>query len=77
MKNDDEEIQHSWCRFWYLRGDNEVRSMWEGIHIPSRPDDRTNLFELDQLFTIPCLILLGDAGLGKSTIIDEYQRKKY
>ncbi|GAA3411240.1 NACHT domain-containing protein [Paenibacillus hodogayensis] len=68
---DSEGIQHNWLRYWYPRDKEHIRSWWEReewLAFPSRESDC--FVQLGELSHVPCLILLGDSGLGKSVVIE-------
>ena len=77
------KFNFSWDRYWVSFGENPT--MNEGFFVePAKNNDATNWFldksngvSLDSLREIPCLVLLGDVGMGKSTILaEEFQRLK-
>lgn len=64
-------VRFAWTRYWVQRG--ESPKLVNGYLVP--PEGRggwlgesqdTKLVTLDQLAEVPCLVLLGDVGLGKS-----------
>lgn len=67
-------VRFGWTRYWVRRGDSprlengylvppEGTSGWFGV------EQKTELSTLDKLAEVPCLVLLGDVGLGKSVEI--------
>src|ERR1022692_4738706 len=65
----------NWTRYWYA-GQSDLplddwgflpdpSSRWGSIMYP-------NLVQLDALKDVPCLILLGEPGLGKSAVVQEH-----
>lgn len=75
-----ESKNYSWQRFWCLSEDN-LRLDNEGF-LPDPENDyeryyNPNLVTLDDISHIPCLILLGEAGMGKTTTMKaEYEKLK-
>lgn len=63
---------YEWERFWFPRGEayptsgdgfaGDPTTWWGG---------RENIKSLDELASVPCVILLGEPGAGKSTCIDQ------
>ena len=75
------KFSFQWDRYWVSFGEN--LTMNEGFFVePKKNNDVTNWFSdksngvsLNSLKEIPCLVLLGDVGMGKSTILaEEVQR---
>jgi len=68
----DGGIRYSWVRYWSRLGSDPVT--WGGL----RPDAELHpwlhneLRTLDDLRDVPCLILLGEAGSGKSDVLAQY-----
>lgn len=66
--------KHKWQRYWYPRENESVRSLWEKeerwISKEIIFESESNFIQLKQLKNTPCLILLGDSGLGKSFVIE-------
>jgi predicted NACHT family NTPase len=71
---------YSWQRFWCLNGDS-LQLDNEGF-LPDPENDyeryyNPNLVTLEDISHIPCLILLGEAGIGKTTTMKaEYEKLK-
>ncbi|MED1725708.1 hypothetical protein [Brevibacillus parabrevis] len=67
------EAQHNWKRYWYSRDKEHIRSWWEKDEWFSFPVKESQCFvQIDELAHVPCAILLGDAGLGKSKVIESH-----
>jgi hypothetical protein len=78
MTENEEVLQYPWDRFWVPQGQNPT--MAEGYFVePSSSPIRwlhpeSNGVPLSALRDVPCLVLLGDMGMGKSTTVQqEYQ----
>lgn len=62
---------HDWARYWYKRGAS-IRMTDRGFPAPPATDDtqrynpNPELVPFSVLDEVPCLVLLGDQGLGKS-----------
>jgi len=73
---------YSWQRFWYSNDDQLQLDQGGFLPDPENEDERyyyhnPNLVTLDDISHIPCLILLGEAGMGKTTTMEaEYKRIK-
>lgn len=78
MEKYDEIKKHNynWQRYWYKRGE-EQPSENGFLKVPkSRYEiSKSNIVTFGSICDKDCLILLGDAGLGKSTVMDEEVQK--
>lgn len=66
----------SWKRYWCPRGGN--MNLYSGF-LPDPDSDFEKYFNpdikpLEELLSIPCLVLLGEPGIGKSTVLSNYQQ---
>ncbi|GEM_PF-3775160 len=67
---------YNWQRYWYKRG--EELSIENGfLKVPKNKYEinKNNIVTFDSICDKDCLILLGDAGLGKSTVMTEEVQK--
>ncbi|MGF9977357.1 NACHT domain-containing protein [Viridibacillus arvi] len=63
---------HAWKRYWYERG--QQLPYKDGFFEPeniSMFSDEFSIVPIQEILNKPCLVLLGEAGLGKSTIIEQ------
>ncbi len=64
---------YQWKRFWCPRS-GDIRLDWHGYLSDPESDwgkhENPNLVTLDKLADVPCLILLGEAGMGKTTAME-------
>ncbi len=63
---------HEWKRYWYKRGIQLPYK--DGFFEPekiSMVSDEFSVVPIQEILNNPCLVLLGEAGLGKSTIIEQ------
>jgi hypothetical protein len=69
-------MRYSWRRFWYNRdGDRTRVGLWEYLPDPHGEYGHIlapGLFELDALDGVPCAVLLGVPGMGKSVELAEH-----
>ncbi|MGE7094416.1 NACHT domain-containing protein [Lysinibacillus sp. NPDC048646] len=66
------ENYHEWKRYWYKRG--QELSYKDGFFEPeniSMLSEKFSIVPIQEILSNPCLVLLGEAGLGKSTIIKQ------
>jgi hypothetical protein len=70
---------YDWKRYWIPQGENPI--MQNGYFVePSATDlhwylPKSNGSSLAMLQEVPCLILLGDVGMGKSTVVEDEASK--
>ncbi|WKT74958.1 NACHT domain-containing protein [Lysinibacillus fusiformis] len=65
-------VYHDWERYWYKRG--QQLPYKDGFFEPKNINiltDKPSIVSIQEILNNPCLVLLGEAGLGKSTIIDQ------
>ena len=66
------QIHYEWKRLWCRRG--TTINFSDSLDFPNRfslfEERRTQAVSFDSLMSIPCLILLGEPGIGKSTELD-------
>jgi hypothetical protein len=65
---------YQWTRLWVERGTRKITNDEEQNYDPFwdiRHSDTTNYYTLESLSVVPCLVLLGEPGIGKS---DELQK---
>ena len=68
------ELNYNWKRYWYQRG-SHITLLDNGfLFVPGKsllPFEKynDNLVSFDAITNIPCLILLGEPGIGKSRAI--------
>lgn len=68
--------KYPWTRFWCPRGKPIVADGAGYLLDPESPDGRLllpHMVPFEKIEHVPCLILLGEPGLGKSTTIAEHQ----
>lgn len=59
---------YNWTRYWYLKGEN---IHVDGVGFPYDPGIlNKNLVTFDSITHIPCLVLFGEPGIGKSTVLE-------
>jgi hypothetical protein len=70
---------YNWKRFWYPRGKALNLSDSNGyLADPETPWGRAvnpELAELEEMSEIPCLILLGEPRMGKSTTLERLKKR--
>ena len=70
---------YDWKRFWYPQG-SQILTDNNGYLIDPTVDwiqySSTKLIELAKLSDIPCLVLLGEPGIGKTKTIERYVTRK-
>lgn len=68
-------LHYPWKRLWCPREGNLNLSdrgyLWDPEWLDLSGFDKSQLRSLDKLQEIPCLVLLGEPGIGKSTAIEE------
>lgn len=75
------QTNYRWPRFWYLRDEtapwieNGLLSAFYDSRYYSLQDK--GLFELVDLLDVPCLILLGEPGMGKSYSLKDIENQLY
>ncbi|MCY9255599.1 hypothetical protein MOE92_10700 [Bacillus spizizenii] len=63
---------HEWHRYWYERGQQlPYKDGFFELKNKSMLSDKFSIVTIQELLYNPCLVLLGEAGLGKSTIIEQ------
>jgi hypothetical protein len=64
---------YNWKRFWCPRS-GDIRLDWRGYLSDPESEwgkhENPNLVTLDKLTDVPCLVLLGEAGMGKTTAME-------
>ncbi|MBN1054938.1 hypothetical protein DVW05_06190 [Clostridium botulinum] len=72
LYNDSKKHTYNWKRYWYKRGEElNIENGFLKIQSNAYQNSKNNLITVDSLCNKGCLILLGDAGLGKSTVMAE------
>lgn len=70
-------MKHDWQRYWYPREKEYIRSWWEKEEWFAFPTAEADSFvQVENLSQIPFLILLGDAGMGKSVVLDRLAQER-
>jgi hypothetical protein len=75
MEEQDQKRHFPWKRYWVPQGQDPVTR--QGYFVEPGLEDlfwsapKTNAAPLSALKDIPCLVLLGDMGMGKSTVVRE------
>ena len=70
-----------WRRYW-VRWDGSVNSGYDGRGFVDDPEDEYGALmnpavrPIDDLLSLPCLVLGGQPGIGKSTEIDRLQARR-
>ncbi|HDX9578817.1 TPA: hypothetical protein ROX88_002366 [Bacillus pseudomycoides] len=63
---------HEWQRYWYERGQQlPYKDGFFELENKSMLSDKFSIVSIQEILNNPCLVLLGEAGLGKSTIIEQ------
>ncbi|MEO1267872.1 MAG: hypothetical protein AAFX99_07220, partial [Myxococcota bacterium] len=63
-------IHHDWSRFFAPRGSRPMLDEDGFLHVEAT----SKLATYDTLRGVPCLIILGEPGIGKSTVLEDMER---
>lgn len=66
------ELIYNWRRLWCLRGGNY---RVDGLGYPYGPTSYNPVFKFEDIAKTPCLVLLGEPGMGKSYVLAEEHEK--
>jgi len=66
-------IHYNWTRFWRRREGSSISS--EG-YLFVHPQFSKNVTSFDQISHIPCLVLLGEPGIGKTYALESEVKKQ-
>lgn len=73
-QRDSRDRQYQWRRFWYKIGELPDLSDDGYLRDPEASSSflvPSNLIGQDSLLRLPCVVLLGEPGMGKSTVIND------
>ncbi len=65
--------KYNWKRFWTPR---EASLSFSGNSFPFYLDSNPDILDFSQIDNIPCLVLLGEPGVGKSHVVQSHQQLK-
>ncbi len=74
--NDSNKHAYNWKRYWYKRGEElNIKNGFLNIQSNAYQNNKNNIIIVDSLGNKGDLILLGYAGLGKSTVMAQEVEK--